>query len=200
MQTPLTISSEVSLAVQHNLMTLSGSMEGVKSICAHSQALAQCQGWLNQHYPNIMRQAVASNAEAARLAAENQEVAAIAGEIASRHYGLQVVSAHIQDDPQNRTRFAVIGRKETESSGRDQTSLVLSVQNKAGAVYKMLAPLEKFGVSMTRFESRPARTGSWEYYFFVDIEGHVREEKIQLALAELKDQVAYFKVLGSYPI
>lgn len=200
MQTPLTISSEVSLAVQHNLMTLSGSMEGVKSICAHSQALAQCQGWLNQHYPNIMRQAVASNAEAARLAAENQEVAAIAGEIASRHYGLQVVSAHIQDDPQNRTRFAVIGRKETESSGRDQTSLVLSVQNKAGAVYKMLAPLEKFGVSMTRFESRPAKTGSWEYYFFVDIEGHVREEKIQLALAELKDQVAYFKVLGSYPI
>lgn len=200
MQTPLTISSEVSIAVQHNLMTLSGNMDGVRSICAHSQALAQCQGWLNQHYPNIMRQAVASNAEAARLAAENPEVAAIAGEIASRHYGLQVVSAHIQDDPQNRTRFAVIGRRETESSGKDQTSLVLSVQNKAGAVYKMLAPLDKFGVSMTRFESRPARTGNWEYYFFVDIEGHVKEEKIQRALTELKDQVAYFKVLGSYPI
>ena len=200
MQTPLTISSEVSIPIHHNLMTLSGNMDGVRSICAHSQALAQCQGWLNQHYPNIMRQAVASNAEAARLASENPAVAAIAGEIASQHYGLQVVSAHIQDEPQNRTRFAVIGRKETESSGKDQTSLVLSVQNKAGAVYKMLAPLEKFGVSMTRFESRPAKTGAWEYYFFVDIEGHVKEEKIRFALAELKDSVAYFKVLGSYPI
>lgn len=200
MQTPLTISSEVSIPIHHNLMTLSGNMDGVRSICAHSQALAQCQGWLNQHYPNIMRQAVASNAEAARLASEDPAVAAIAGEIASQHYGLQVVSAHIQDEPQNRTRFAVIGRKETEPSGKDQTSLVLSVQNKAGAVYKMLAPLEKFGVSMTRFESRPAKTGAWEYYFFVDIEGHVKEEKIRLALAELKDSVAYFKVLGSYPI
>lgn len=200
MQTPLTISSEVSIPIHHNLMTLSGNMDGVRSICAHSQALAQCQGWLNQHYPNIMRQAVASNAEAARLASEDPAVAAIAGEIASQHYGLQVVSAHIQDEPQNRTRFAVIGRKETEPSGKDQTSLVLSVQNKAGAVYKMLAPLEKFGVSMTRFESRPAKTGAWEYYFFVDIEGHVKEEKIRLALTELKDSVAYFKVLGSYPI
>ena len=196
MQTPLTISSEVSIPIHHNLMTLSGNMDGVRSICAHSQALAQCQGWLNQHYPNIMRQAVASNAEAARLASEDPAVAAIAGEIASQHYGLQVVSAHIQDEPQNRTRFAVIGHKETEPSGKDQTSLVLSVQNKAGAVYKMLAPLEKFGVSMTRFESRPAKTGAWEYYFFVDIEGHVKEEKIRLALAELKDSVAYFKAVS----
>ena len=111
MQTPLTISSEVSIPIHHNLMTLSGNMDGVRSICAHSQALAQCQGWLNQHYPNIMRQAVASNAEAARLASEDPAVAAIAGEIASQHYGLQVVSAHIQDEPQNRTRFAVIGRR-----------------------------------------------------------------------------------------
>lgn len=118
MQTPLTISSEVSIPIHHNLMTLSGNMDGVRSICAHSQALAQCQGWLNQHYPNIMRQAVASNAEAARLASEDPAVAAIAGEIASQHYGLQVVSAHIQDEPQNRTRFAVIGHKETEPSGK----------------------------------------------------------------------------------
>lgn len=103
MQTPLTISSEVSIPIHHSLMTLSGNMDGVNSICAHSQALAQCQGWLNQNYPNIMRQAVASNAEAARLASESSTVAAIAGEIASQHYGLQVVSAHIQDEPQNRT-------------------------------------------------------------------------------------------------
>ena len=200
MQTPLTISSEVSIPVQHNLMTQSGNMDGVHTICAHSQALAQCQGWLNQHFPNIPRQAVSSNAEAARLASEDGKVAAIAGEIASKRYGLQVVNAHIQDEPQNRTRFAVIGRKETEPTGKDQTSLLLSVQNKAGAVYSMLEPLEKYGVSMTRLESRPAKTGNWEYYFFVDIEGHVREEKIKQALSELKDRVVYFKVLGSYPI
>lgn len=200
MQTPLTISSEVSIPVQHNLMTLSGKMDGVHTICAHSQALAQCQGWLSQHYPNILRHAVSSNAEAARIASEDVEVAAIAGEMASKRYGLQVVNAHIQDEPQNRTRFAVIGRKETEPSGKDQTSLLLSVQNKAGAVYKMLEPLEKYDVSMTRLESRPAKTGNWEYYFFVDIDGHVREEKVRRALAELKDRVVYFKVLGSYPI
>lgn len=177
MQTPLTISSEVSIPIHHNLMTLSGNMDGVRSICAHSQALAQCQGWLNQHYPNIMRQAVASNAEAARLASEDPAVAAIAGEIASQHYGLQVVSAHIQDEPQNRTRFAVIGHKETEPSGKDQTSLVLSVQNKAGAVYKMLAPLEKFGVSMTRFESRPAKTGAWDITFLWILKVTSRKKK-----------------------
>ena len=200
MQTALTISSEVSIPVQHNLMTLSGKMEGVRIICAHSQALAQCQGWLNQHYPSLLRHAVASNAEAARIASEDTKTAAIAGEMALMRYGLQVVSSHIQDDPQNRTRFAVIGRKETEPSGKDQTSLLLSVQNKAGAVYKMLEPLDKYGVSMTRLESRPAKTGNWEYYFFVDIDGHVKEKKIQSALTELKDRVAYFKVLGSYPI
>ncbi len=200
MQTPLTISSEVSIPVQHNLMTLSGKMDDVHTICAHSQALAQCQSWLNQHYPNILRHAVSSNAEAARIASEDVEIAAIAGEMASKRYGLQVVSAYIQDEPQNRTRFAVIGRKETEPTGKDQTSLLLSVQNKAGAVYKMLEPLEKYDVSMTRLESRPAKTGNWEYYFFVDIDGHVREEKVRKALAELKDRVVYFKVLGSYPV
>ncbi len=200
MQTPLTISSEISIPIQHNLMTLNGKMENIQTICAHSQALAQCQGWLNQHFPNIMRHAVSSNAEAARMASEDSRVAAIAGEMASKQYGLQVVSAHIQDESQNRTRFAVIGRKETEPTGKDQTSLLLSVQNKAGAVYKMLEPLEKYGVSMTRLESRPAKTGNWEYYFFVDIEGHVKEEKIEKALSELKDRVVYFKVLGSYPI
>lgn len=200
MQTPLTISSEISIPIQHNLMTLNGKMENIQTICAHSQALAQCQGWLNQHFPNIMRHAVSSNAEAARMASEDNRVAAIAGEMASKQYGLQVVSAHIQDESQNRTRFAVIGRKETEPTGKDQTSLLLSVQNKAGAVYKMLEPLEKYGVSMTRLESRPAKTGNWEYYFFVDIEGHVKEEKIEKALSELKDRVVYFKVLGSYPI
>jgi chorismate mutase / prephenate dehydratase len=199
LQTTLVISGELGLAVHHSLMTKSGTMDGVQRICAHSQALAQCQRWLNQHYPQINRQAVTSNGEAARMASSDPSIAAIASDIAGQEYGLQTVQAHIQDDPHNRTRFAVIGNLHTAPSGKDQTSLVLSVANQAGAVYKLLAPLAKHGVSMTRFESRPARTGSWEYYFYVDIEGHALDEKVAKAMSELKENAAYFKILGSYP-
>lgn len=199
LQTSLAISGELAIPVQHSLMSKSGNMDGITRICAHSQALAQCQAWLNQHYPHIERHAVASNAEAARMASGDATVAAIASEIAGQQYNLGVVSAHIQDDPHNRTRFAVIGRLRTTPSGKDQTSLVLAVPNKAGAVYNLLAPLSRHGVSMTRFESRPARTGNWEYYFYVDVEGHVMDDKVAAAMAELNDNAAFFKVLGSYP-
>ncbi len=199
MQTTLAISGEVALPVQHSLMTRTGSMDGVTRVCAHSQALAQCQAWLNEHYPQTERRAVASNGEAARMASEDSSVAAIAGDAAAKRYGLATVHAHIQDDPHNRTRFFVISTLKPGPSGRDQTSLVLSVPNKAGAVYELLAPLAKHGVSMTRFESRPARTGRWEYYFFVDVEGHADDPKVAQALAELQGQAAFFKVLGSYP-
>jgi chorismate mutase/prephenate dehydratase len=199
LQTTLSISAETSIQVHHNLMTRSGAMNGVMRICAHSQALAQCHAWLNQSYPNIERLAVASNGEAARMASEDPTLAAIAGEIAGQTYGLQIVKAHIQDDPHNRTRFAVVGRLHAEPSGKDQTSLILSVPNTAGAVYNMLAPLARHGVSMTRFESRPARMGTWEYYFYVDIEGHAQDDKVAKALTELKQNAAFFKLLGSYP-
>ncbi|MEK0435071.1 MAG: prephenate dehydratase, partial [Pseudomonadota bacterium] len=199
MRTTLSISGEVALAVQHSLMTRTGTMDGIRSICAHSQALAQCQAWLNEHYPQLERRAVASNGEAARLAAEEVGVAAIAGDMAARRYGLAIAHAHIQDDPHNRTRFFVIGTLQPGPSGRDQTSLLLSVPNKSGAVYELLAPLARHGVSMTRFESRPARTGRWEYFFFVDIEGHAEDIKVAEALAELQTQAAFFKLLGSYP-
>ena len=197
--TTTTISGEVSIPVHHSLMSKTGSMDGVKTVCAHSQALAQCQVWLNQHYPGIERRAVASNAEAAVLASQDPSVAAIASEMAGEQYQLGVVQAHIQDDPHNRTRFVVIGQLQTGPSGRDRTALVLAVPNKAGAVYNLLAPLSKHGVSMTRFESRPARIGTWEYYFYVDIEGHVHDAAVARALEELKDNAAFFKVLGSYP-
>ncbi len=199
MRTTLTISGEVALPVQHSLMTQSGHMDGIQRICAHSQALAQCQAWLNEHYPQMERRAVASNGEAARMASEDRSVAAIAGDMAAKRYSLAIAHAHIQDDPHNRTRFFVIGTLQPGASGRDQTSLVLSVPNKAGAVYELLAPLAKHGVSMTRFESRPARTGRWDYVFFVDIDGHAQDAKVEQALAELQTQAALFKVLGSYP-
>ncbi|MCC2954543.1 prephenate dehydratase [Massilia sp. IC2-477] len=197
--TTTVISGEISIPVHHSLMTKTGSMDGVTVVCAHSQALAQCQVWLNLHHPGIERRAVASNAEAAIMASQDPTVAAIASEMAGEQYQLGVVQAHIQDDPHNRTRFAVIGSLETGPSGRDHTSIVLAVPNKAGAVYNLLAPLAKHGVSMTRFESRPARIGTWEYYFYVDIEGHVRDAAVARALDELKDNAAFFKVLGSYP-
>ncbi|GAB3389108.1 MULTISPECIES: prephenate dehydratase [Massilia] len=197
--TTTVISGEISIPVHHSLMSKTGSMDGVTVVCAHSQALAQCQVWLNQHHPGIERRAVASNAEAAILASQDPTVAAIASEMAGEQYQLGVVQAHIQDDPHNRTRFAVIGSLETGPSGRDRTAIVLAVPNKAGAVYNLLAPLARHGVSMTRFESRPARIGTWEYYFYVDVEGHVHDAAVARALAELKDNAAFFKVLGSYP-
>lgn len=198
--TTTVISGEISIPVHHSLMTRTGGMDGVKVVCAHSQALAQCQVWLNLHHPNIERRAVASNAEAARMAGEDPTIAAIASEMAGEQYKLGVVEAHIQDDPHNRTRFVVIGKLHTNPSGRDHTSLVLAVPNKAGAVYDLLAPVARHGVSMTRFESRPARIGTWEYYFYVDVEGHVQDPNVAKALEELKQNAAFFKVLGSYPV
>ncbi|PRC93003.1 prephenate dehydratase [Solimicrobium silvestre] len=200
LQTSLSISGELSIPVQHSLMTASGDLAGITKICAHSQALAQCQTWLNQHYPNVERVAVASNGEAARMASLDSSVAAIAGETAGAQYELQAVHAHIQDDPHNRTRFVVIGNSHCQPSGKDQTSLVLAVPNKAGAVYSLLAPFMQFGVSMTRFESRPARTGTWEYYFYVDVEGHQHDESVARSLSELRNSAAFFKILGSYPL
>ncbi len=194
------ISGEIAIPVHHRLMSKTGNMDGVTTVCAHSQALAQCQVWLNQNYPDIERRAVASNAEAAVMASKDPTLAAIASEMAGEQYQLGVVKGHIQDDPHNRTRFAVIGHLHTNPSGADQTSLVLAVPNKAGAVYNLLAPLANNGVSMTRFESRPARIGTWEYYFYVDIEGHVQNPSVRKALEELKDNAAFFKVLGSYPL
>ena len=197
-QTPLVINGEISIPISHHLMTQSGKMDGVGIVYAHSHSLAQCQNWLNQYYPRVQRHAVSSNGEAALIASKNKEAAAIASDVASSRYGLQIVSANIQDDPHNRTRFAVIGRQATEPSEKDQTSLILSVPNRAGAVYHLIEPLARYGVSMARFESRPARTGVWEYYFFVDIEGHARDEKVAKALVEIRERAAYFKVLGSY--
>jgi len=199
LNTPLKVMGERSLLIRHCLMTQSGSMEGVRTIMAHPQSLAQCQGWLNRNHPQLARAAAASNAEAARVASQDPTVAAIAGESAAATWGLQVVSAGIQDDAQNRTRFLVLGNIDTLPTGKDKSSLILAVPNRAGAVYDMLAPLAENKVSMTRFESRPARTGQWEYYFYVDVLGHAGEVHVAQAFATLQAQAAFFKLLGSYP-
>lgn len=196
---PLHIMGEHSILIKHCLLTASGDLTGVTRVMAHPQALAQCQNWLGLHAPSLVREPAASNAEAARIAAADPTVAAIASETAARTWGLKVVSEGIQDDPHNRTRFLAVGNIETLPSGHDKTSLILAVPNQAGAVYKMLAPLSENGVSMTRFESRPARNGLWEYFFYVDIEGHRLDPAVSKALVALASSCAYFKVLGSYP-
>ena len=202
--TPLFIIGETSLVVRHNLLRKVDELQGIEAICAHPQALAQCHRWLSHHLPDIERRPVASNAEGARLAGLNPALAAIASTRAASEYGLHVVSPAIQDDPHNRTRFAIVTHPSRhpapKASGHDCTSLVVSVTNRPGAVHDMLVPLKNHGVSMTRFESRPARSGQWEYYFYIDVEGHPDEPKVDAALKELRAVCAFFKILGTYPI
>ena len=203
LQTPAQIIGEVSLMVRHHLLRQSQSLDGIEVVLAHPQALAQCQEWLSKHLPGVERRPVSSNAEGARLATENANWAALAGERAASIFGLHIVSHAIQDDAYNRTRFCIIALPDTipapNPSGKDCTSLIISVPNKPGAVHDLLVPLKKHGVSMTRFESRPARTGQWEYYFYIDLQGHALDANVGAALTELQGLCAYFKLLGSYP-
>ncbi len=204
LHTPLTIIGETSLMVRHNLLRRDNGLEGVAAVLAHPQALAQCHGWLSAHLPQAERRPVLSNAEGARLARDDVTLAAIASDRAASEYGLHVVAPAIQDDAHNRTRFAIVAHPEHHpapaASGHDCTSLVVSVVNRSGAVHDMLVPLKKHAVSMTRFESRPARSGQWEYYFYIDIAGHPDDAAVAAALQELRAVCAFFKVLGTYPI
>jgi chorismate mutase/prephenate dehydratase len=202
---PLHIIGETSLLIRHNLLRKQHDLAGIKAVYAHPQALAQCQDWLNAHLPDAERRAASSNAEGARLAAENPAWAAIASLRAGSRFGLHVVAPSIQDEAYNRTRFAVMCLPQTlqmpEASGNDCTSLVVSVVNRPGAVYELLEPIKRHGVSMTRFESRPARGGQqWEYFFYIDLQGHISESRVRAALDDLRPICAFYKVLGSYAI
>jgi chorismate mutase / prephenate dehydratase len=204
LHTPCHVVGEVSLLIRHNLMRKEPSMHGIEAVLAHPQALAQCQNWLNKHLPDVERRAVSSNAEGSRLAAENPAWAALGSERASTLFGLHIVAHAVQDEAYNRTRFAVICLPQTmatpPATGRDCTSLVVSVPNRPGAMHDLLVPLKKHGVSMTRLESRPARTGQWDYYFYIDLDGHPTQSHVADALAELREICAFFKILGAYPV
>ena len=204
LRTPVHVIGEVSLLVRHNLLRQSPSLEGIEVVLAHPQALGQCQEWLNKHLPHAERRAVASNAEGARLAATNPAWAGLASERAGAEFGLHVVAHAIQDEAYNRTRFAIISLPQTmetpPASGKDCTSLVVSVTNKPGAVHDLLMPLKANGVSMTRFESRPAKSGQWEYYFYIDLDGHISQPHVAKALQALQSLCAFYKVSGSYPV
>ena len=203
LQSPVQICGEVMLLVHQCLLGQKPAHSGlgaIKTVYSHPQSLGQCQGWLNTHLPHAVRIPASSNAEAARLASENPHSAAIAGSRAAALFGLDVLAENIEDDAKNTTRFLVIGNQQVAPSGRDKTSLVMSAANRPGAVHDLLVPFAKNGVSMTKLESRPARSGLWEYVFFVDIEGHQADVKVAASLEELKKIAAFVKVLGSYPV
>ena len=200
LQSPLTVCGEVMLPVHQCLLSHAADLAAIKTVYSHLQSFGQCQGWLNSRLPDAERIAVASNAEAALLASNQPHTAAVAGNIAAKRYAIPVLAENIEDDPRNTTRFLVIGNQQVAPCGNDKTSLAMSSPNRPGAVHDLLVPLAKNGVSMTKLESRPARSGLWEYVFFVDIEGHQSDTRVAAALAELKQVAAFLKVLGSYPV
>jgi len=201
LNSPLKICGEVEMRIRHFLLARSTDKSAIKRVCAHAQALAQCRGWLDENLPDVERVAVASNAEGARRARDERGSAAIAGEAAAELYGLAVLAREIEDRDDNSTRFLVVGRKLFSGSGADKTTLLVSAvgTDDSGALYRLLEPLARHGVNMTRIESRPSHKRKWDYVFFLDLEGHVSDPPVTAALAEVEKIATLYKVLGSYP-
>ncbi|SDH36059.1 prephenate dehydratase [Propionivibrio dicarboxylicus] len=200
MATPLQICGEVVLRIHQHLLSREPSLDKITKVYSHAQSLAQCHEWLNRMLPQAQRISMGSNAQAAQQASAEPGAAAIAGDAAADRYGLPKLASNIEDEPNNTTRFVVLGHQPTGPSGRDKTSLIMSAPNRTGSLCDLLIPFSEAGVSMSRLESRPARHTLWEYVFYVDVEGHRDEPKIAAALEQLAQRAAYFKVLGSYPL
>jgi chorismate mutase/prephenate dehydratase len=201
LSSPLKICGEVELRIRQFLMGRMTSLERIARVCSHQQSLAQCRSWLQDHLPDVERIDVASNAEAARRARDEDGTAAIAGQTAAEVYNLEVLATDIEDRPDNTTRFLVLGRKLFEPSGEDRTTLLVSVSHgqAPGALFRLLEPIARHRVSMTRIESRPSRRRKWDYVFFIDLEGHCADKPVAHALAALKRRASLFRILGSYP-
>jgi len=196
---PLQIVGEVEMPVVHSLATTAADLASIERVYSHSQGLAQSRSWLDRHLPAVDRLPVASTAEAARLASLDDRAAAIASEAAAERFGLPVLQAAMQDGSRNATRFLVLGRESPEPTGEDKTSLVIARENRPGGLAGLLAPLARYGLNMTRLESRPSPEGMWEYVFFVDLLGHAEDPELKRALGEMQKLASLLKVLGSYP-
>lgn len=197
--TTLRICGEIMLPIHQNLMSKQNDLAQIQRVYGHAQSLAQCQTWLSRHLPHAALNGVASNSEAAILAADDLHAAALGSEVAAELYGLSIIEPRIEDEASNTTRFLVLGAQDAAPSGRDKTSLVLGAPNQPGAIVKLLQPLADAGISMSKLESRPARSTNWEYVFFVVCEGHRDDPKLASTLAEIGRHAAFLKVLGSYP-
>jgi chorismate mutase/prephenate dehydratase len=198
---PLKICGEIELRIRQHLMGRMQGLQNILRVCSHPQSLAQCRHWLDEHLPKVERVPVSSNAEAARRARDEEGTAAIAGEAAAEVYGLNLLVPEIEDTQDNTTRFLVIGRKLFNASGQDKTTLLVSAGDtqSPGALHKLLGPLAKNGITMTRIESRPSRKKKWDYVFFIDVVGHAEQPPLKTALDDLKQASSLFRVLGSYP-
>jgi len=197
----LKICGEVELRVHQFLLSRSGRIEDIERIYSHPQSFAQTQAWLRGNLPKVEKIPVSSNAEGARRARNADDAAAIAGESAGHVYGLKkVIMGSIEDHADNTTRFLVIGRQIFPPSGHDRTSVLVFIKDQPGALFNVLSPFARHGISMNRIESRPSHQAKWEYGFFIDLAGHVDDEPMKKALAELATHAAQVKVLGSYPV
>jgi len=196
---PLQICGEVEIRVHQNLLSHAHDLAEITQVFSHQQSLAQCRQWLAKNLAHAQLIPVSSNSEAARLAATDKKVAAIAGLAAAEVHNLAVLAGNIEDEPNNTTRFFIIGQQTSAPTGCDKTSIVVSMGNQSGALYKTLEPFAKLGIDMLNIESRPSRQGLWDYIFFIDIDGHHESPEIAKALGLVKDSVKMFKLLGSYP-
>ncbi len=196
---PLHVCAEVLLGISHCLLTASGTLDAVRVVASHPQALGQCRRWLLRNLPRAELLETPSTSSAAGMAARRPEVAAIAPEHAAEIYGLRVAASGIEDNPRNYTRFWVLGTEIPPPTGRDKTSIVFSLKHTPGALSAALAPFGERGVNLTRIESRPSKERPWEYLFFVDFQGHVRDDEVRSILDEVEESCIFLKVLGSYP-
>ncbi len=199
MESDLKIIAEVLLEVSHDLLSRTGRMSDIKKVYSHPQAIAQCRKWLEENLPNVPVVDVASTALAAQIVSEDYTAAAIAGESAASLYELKVVKKRIEDQVNNFTRFLVIGKQIAEKSGNDKTSLMFSVKDDPGILYRMLEPFASRGINLSKIESRPLKKKAWEYIFFLDLSGHLSDPGVAEAIDELRDCCQFVKILGSYP-
>lgn len=196
---PLKIAGETLQEVSHHLMSKGGRLEEIKRIYSHPHAIGQCRLWLEKHLSKIPAIETYSTAKAAEVCLEDPTAAAIASELAARVYGLRIVKRRIEDNMHNFTRFLIISRTSPERTGRDKTSVMFSVKDRPGALYDLLRPFAMRGMNLTKIESRPSRRKAWEYLFFVDLEGHVNDDRVKATVEEVKRQCLFIKILGSYP-
>ncbi|MBI4374453.1 MAG: prephenate dehydratase [Deltaproteobacteria bacterium] len=196
---PLKIIAEITLPITHNLLSRSGTARGIRKLFSHPQALGQCRAWLEEHFPNTVLVETESTSQAAARAAEEPNTGAIASDEAALTYRLKIVHRHIEDNPNNITRFVVLGRKSSGRTGHDKTSILFSVKDEVGILFQMLKPFYEKGINLTKIESHPLRKKVWEYIFFLDMDGHIEEKKIAGAIRELGRHCLFVKVLGSYP-
>ena len=199
MESELKINAEVLLEIHHFLLSRTGRFEDIRKVYSHPQPIAQCRHWLAENLPNVPLVDVASTAVAAQIVSEDYTAAAIASELAAAMYDLKVARERIEDQVNNFTRFLIIGRKMAERSGDDKTSLMFSVKDEVGILYRMLEPFAKRGINLSKIESRPLKKKAWEYIFFLDLMGHLGDPIIAEAVQELKECCQFVKVLGSYP-